>query len=192
MEYRPVQKDRTKGSDRLITALVLGLPFATLILEQAMRGIFASLLKPLVTTDTISALVPKLGKDLSFYGEKWPHLDPEPYIYWYFSTLVMCTVLGLLLIPRSLSAAERPERRQALIRRWDRDTTIFPWSLLPSGVSGKLAAAIVVLGCVTIGSIALFGPVQFGGRITVGLTHDAHMALLLVCFAGSLRGARQP
>lgn len=188
MNQQPVQKDETTLGDWLVLVMTFGLPLFTLAIEYAVHGIFAETLAPLISTDTISAIVPKLGKDLAFYAEKWPHLDPKSYIYWYFATLVICTTASLMLIPRSLRQIERPERRETMLRHWNKILNTWPWSWFSRRTSVRLALILQLLACFLVFSTTLFGPVQFGGRITVGLMHDAYMTLFLACYTVIIAG----
>ena len=188
MSDEPIPKDVSGWGDLAVICLLIGVPVASLGIENASRGIFADVLRPLISPDTISVFIPKLGKDLAFYAEKWPHLDPEPYLYWYFATLVICTVMGLLMIPRTLRVVEKPERRQTMVRHWNRGLRGIPWRWLPAKTSAKLMIFVIVIGCMIIVSITFLGPVQFGRRITVGLIHDVYMTSILICYGAVVCG----
>lgn len=178
----------TRHEDWPVVCLLLGMPFLSLMLEQIWTGIFATLLKPIIAPETVSASIPKLYRDLKFYAEKWPHLDPEPYLYWYFATLMICTLVGLALIPRLLVRSQVPQHRDFMARRWERSRPYLPWPWSSARVSAALMISVVLFGCAVIFMVTLVGPVQFGGRITVGFRHEAYMALLLACYGSVIAG----
>lgn len=114
--------DKTTPAEIGLIAASALTPFAPFLANWIWPGLFADMLRPIVSQADLTTIVPRLSNDLDVIAEYYFNYAPDPYLYTYFVALLLSTTTAIggsvVMFVRKTSSVRLAEVRKRMRSIW--------------------------------------------------------------------------